>query len=237
MKSQLLSKQELGGFDSFKREFGLLVEQPAKTLAQLPGFSCRVLLAVTSSESLAQKAEAYERLGAETEVVDQLLHITTFFIQSFTSSGDARGDSPRSLVDDFAELFALEDEAGKRLLDYLTEVKRLAEERVDETLQYLAQARAVLPAVAAVDTALDLRVMFKQRHALGDDTESYHPECTDTIPVAVIGLRFDTDTPSQVFFQADANMLDLLINELRSLRIEMDAARRCFKPAEGREDE
>ena len=233
MKSKLFAKHDLRDDESFERDIKHLLAVDPQVLGGILeyAFQCIEVLSTAEKERICDKAS--DSTGLPRASLDHVLSITQFLLRQFTTRGDAASDDPSTLVEDLQEMFDLPTDSRPAFLDFFTQMKALAESKVEPLILRRAHSQSTLPIVRSVSTAVDYRVLFDEDYATDKDLATFSPTFMGLVPVGIVQLVLSAPPEESVFFQASKRSLQVIIDHLKGLQKQIDIAEKHINVKQG----
>ena len=229
MKSNLFSKIDITRSEQFEKDMKVLMSLPSEVLNKLPEYCIEVWLARTEREEDKIADRTAEDLKVPRARLDHALAISQLFIKHFLKDGDARDDDPANIVADLVEpLGFVPKERASDLSAFLLELKTLTQDRGEKNARRIRYSSSSLPVLRSISTSVDLRVVFDTEYTSDIDPKTFSPTCLGTIPIALIKLGFNEGPTGEVYFQADWQSLQMVMNHLQAVCKQFETAEKSI---------
>ena len=231
-KSHLFSKVDLTRDEDFAKDIAVLAALEDNVLESLPEHAVHAWLAPSGRETEKVYDIASRELGVPRAQLDHTLKVSQFLIQSFLKKGEGKDDQPEDIVSDLEHIYDLTPERHSSMLAFVERLQKLTRERVEPEARRKRYAQSSLPVLESIATTANYRLVYDEDFKVDTDISSFKPKCLGLIPVGIIELGFDSGPTGEVFFLADRRAIRLLIDHLKGLEKQLDAAREHFQGGE-----
>ena len=216
LKSNLFLSNDYDKNAGFQRDFKIfssLSEQDISKLLEIMSSEVSTFPTEISTEQAI--TESARQFTAKMSDIKISLQITMMFIGEFQQGGDAVNDKNEDIIEDLITTGLVRKEQSKKFLVYLEKFRELS--RILEPKVIIEKhKRLVLPNVKDISITLDYRVAFDS-YPKKMDIEKYNPKFLGVIPIALIRLKFDDTSFKDIYFQADKQGINKILDSLKSI--------------------
>jgi hypothetical protein len=237
MRSRLFSKSDPTRNEDFGKDLELLSKQRTEVLAALPTVALHSMSRTTASEKEEILEQFSQEVGIPASVLEHCMDITQLFLRQFAHGGSAAEDSPKDLALDLSELYDFVEESKDRLESFFEQVKMTAAEKGTRLIRGKNMARAMLPNLSTINTAIDLRAVFAEAYTSETDVDDYVPECLGVVPVAIVRIGLSRGQVEEVAMQLTEGTLSVLVKHLLSTQKQLEATKKQLNVGMFAEDE
>ena len=229
MKSHLLSVQDLNGSDEFKKDVKMLCGFNSAIMQQLPDVALEALEAPTEAEAQNVRIAAAERLAIPLAQFEHGLSVPAYLLRQFAPNGDAEKDQSSGILDDLTELELVPEDKRDDVLHLLEKTKGLAQDKVQMILLRKAHYQTALPVLGSVSTVVDFRAIFNEAYKYEKDVAQFKPKFMGTVPLGIVEMRLKGAHSKEIFFQVNKRSLQVLVDTLVALQKQIDIAEKDIK--------
>lgn len=223
MKSNLFSKYSYDESEDFVKDLKRLIEIEHDILLQLPTIVYESVLANTPADKEKLVKDHAERLHIDEAVINSNASIVHHFLKELSPDGDGGKDDLISIKDDAVDLNLLDKKKSDIFIAFLEKIKGIAIEQFYHYKRLREYESSGLPTIVGLTSTVNLRAIFDEEFKTTTGLKNYKPKCEGLTPVAIIKLRFDSDSPLEnVFFQAGKSELRIIIEYLESIEKQIE---------------
>jgi len=223
MKSNFFSKSPYLENDSFIKDFKRLASQEKKFLIELPSIAMQLMLEPTEEDENQLISNFAIDLKVDEFLIQNNHQLVLYLLEHLSPDGDAAADNLTDIVNDALEMELIQKEKSDNFLQFLQKAKELAIKDFYELRRRAEYEQSGLPLIKSITATANLRAIFDKPFKSAYGVDMYSPKCEGFIPVAIIKLQLDSDSPLEnVFFQAGAKKLRVLIDHLLSVEKQLD---------------
>ena len=222
MKSRLFSKNPYTEIEDFKKDLSRLLKLDSKVIESLPSAIFQLSTIRTEKERSDLKTALAKKLGIDESVIVANASIVSHFIKELSPTGDGGNDAVEDIVDDIIDSGIAPEESRKILKVFLERARKIATEEYQEVRKRHSYEIESMPTLVGISATVNMRAIFDQPFKSAIGAEKYKPKCEGLIPIGIVKLRLDSDSPIEnVFFQVNQHELDILIEHLIATKKQM----------------
>jgi hypothetical protein len=155
------------------------------------------------------------------------MSVMRFFLEGLSNPQVPPNDY-QSWVTDLRALDVLDDSTELVFTKVIDYIRQEILPCLDPEIKRRRAAGGVLPVLASSGATVELRAVRKERYRFGMPLLKYQSEILDVVPIVSIQIGVDFGHVKNIFFQAEEQELDYLIDMLTSAKQDMITFREFF---------
>ena len=227
--SGLFQDGGLLGNEGFLRDLKRLLEFPSALASRVPEL---LMEHAQDSDAAREKiGEAARQVSLDFATVAGGLGAALHLFRASAPAKSSESGTPREWVDDLIGAEVIAEGERDQALAILNQATSEASRAINTIERRRVVENQTLPVVQGISTSADLRAILAKEYTKGLPSEDHNPEVLSLVPVGIVKLQLDEGPSQDVVFQVSKDRLADLLNRLRVLQKQLEAAEDHFERA------
>lgn len=184
------------------------------------------------ARTMGEEKQTVKELAAEAHLniveVNAVMNLLEFLLNRVLDT-EIPDDDYEKWADDFGEVSVLSDSKEKKVFKGLLEsVQVIAVNQVEPEVKRRKAAQANGPFLASISVSTGILPVNEEKYK-PFSSDDYEPKMVDTVDFATVRLSIDGGPVKEIFFNAEEDSIDMIIDTLRAAKKDMAALRKFLK--------
>lgn len=168
----------------------------------------------------------------------KVMTVMALFLRTL-SEPETQDDTPADWAADLQELGLIDAEDKDKQAVFMKMAKSIQSESTSfhDMFTRRRYAAGVLPMLESFSHSVELRAIQERKYKWGDNIDKYKPSTIGTVPIVSINIFTDVSQNNRFYFQIKEDDIELLIDELRAAKIEIDLLNQYLKGKDNKAEE